>query len=93
MIIKVILFVFIYLLIGIITLEGIAWYDRKSKSVYKWVEDHDDVDNVIVVLMWPILLPIIGVCIFFVGLAYLIKGIRIFYTTIVYLIIVFIKNI
>lgn len=83
MIFKVILIIFAYLLIGIAVLEIILWHDRKVDFVDGWICDpNDDVEQALTVLSWPIVLPILWIY----GLRYLIKGVRIFFTTIVYLI-------
>lgn len=82
MIIKVILIIFAYLLIGIAVLEWVLWLDRKTSSSDKWINEEDDWEQTITVIIWPVVLPMLWVY----GLKYLIKGVRIFFTTIVYLI-------
>ena len=86
MIIKVILIIFVYLIIGIAVLEGILWRDRKVSFIDKWIDDDDDVEQSLVVVSWPVMIPILGIYILYLGLKYLIKGVRIFFTAIVYLI-------
>lgn len=86
MIIKVILIIFAYLLIGIAVLEGILWRDRKVSFIDKWADETDDVELVLIVIFWPVAIPVLGLYILFIGLKHLIKGVRIFFTTIIYLI-------
>lgn len=89
-VIKVILIIFAYLMVGIAILEGLLWYDRHHYSNYTWIED--DFDQVIIVTCWPfVLIPIIF-AILYIGLVYFIKGTRIFFTTIVYLLAAIISN-
>lgn len=91
MIIKVILIIFVYLLIGIAVLEVELWHDRKVDFIERWVKDPtDDVEVTMTVIFWPaIFLMMVAFILFiylFTGLNHLIKGIRIFFTTIIYLI-------
>lgn len=92
MIIKIILLVFIYLFIGVLVLEGLAWYDRKHPWEESWIEGHDDLDQAIAVLLWPLILILVTLGILFFGFVRFIKGIRVFYTTIIYLIIAIIDK-
>lgn len=86
MIINVILIIFAYLLIGVAVLEGILWRDRKKNFIEKWIDETDDVGTSLIVMFWPATIPVLGGYILFIGLKHLIKGVRIFFTTIVYLI-------
>ena len=86
MIIKVILIIFAYLLVGIAVLEWVLWLDRKTSSSDKWINEEDDWEQSLVVVSWPVMIPILGIYILYLGLKYLIKGVRIFFTAIVYLI-------
>ncbi len=86
MIIKVILLIFAYLLIGIAVLEVVLWHDRKVGSYDNWIDEDDEIDQSLAVMMWPILIPTLSIYILHIGLKHLIKGVRIFFTTIVYLI-------
>lgn len=82
MIIKIMLLIFAYLLVGIAVLEWVLWLDRKTSSSDKWINEKDDWEQTITVILWPVVLPMLGIYV----LTYLIKGVRIFFTTIVYLI-------
>lgn len=82
MIIKVILIIFAYLLIGIAVLEWVLWSDRKTSSSDKWINDEDDWEQTMTVILWPVILPMLWIY----GLKYLIKGVRIFFTATVYII-------
>lgn len=87
MIFKAIFFIFAYLLIGIAVLEGVLWHDRKVGFVDSWLYDEkDDVEQSLVVILWPGVLPKLWIYLLCIGLKYLIKAVRIFFTTIVYLI-------
>lgn len=86
MIIKVILLIFVYLLIGIAVLEGVLWRDRKVSMFDRWMDATDEIDQTLTVMIWPVFIPILGLYILHIGLKHLIKGVRIFFTTIVYLI-------
>lgn len=84
MVIKVILIIIAYFLIGVAVLEGLSWYDRQHYDNYTWIED--ELDQVTTVTFWPfVLIPVI-LAILYKGLVYFIKGVRIFFTTIIYLI-------
>lgn len=85
MLIKIMLLIFAYLLIGIAVLEGVLWHDRKVGFVDNWLYDEkDDVEQSLVVILWPIALPMIWIYALHLGLKHLIKGVRIFFTAIVY---------
>lgn len=86
MIIKVILIIFAYLLIGIAVLECILWRDRREGFIERWVDTTDDVEQVLAVILWPAILPALGFYLLCIGLMHLIKGVRIFFTATVYLI-------
>lgn len=92
MIIKVILLVFAYLLTGVAILEGLLCYDRRSYSRSNWIDYRDDFEQVMVVAFWPLILPIIIIGVLYIGLVRFIKIVRIFFTTIVYLIAVIIDK-
>ena len=86
MIIKVILIIFAYLLIGIAVLEIMLWHDRKVGFIDKWIDETSDWEQTFTVILWPIVLPMLWLYALNLGLKCLIKGVRIFFTTIVYLI-------
>lgn len=86
MIIKVILIIFVYLLIGIAVLEVMLWRDRKVSFIDKWVDAEDEVEQTMTVILWPVILPMLWVYLLNIGLKRLIKGVRIFFTATVYII-------
>lgn len=86
MIIKVILIIFAYLLIGIAVLEGTLWLDRKDGHTDKWVDEDEDTEQTLAVILWPVILPMLWIYLLNIGLKHLIKGVRIFFTAIVYII-------
>lgn len=87
MIIKVMLVIFIYLLIGIAVLEIMLWRDRKVDYIKRLIEDpKDDAELITTVVYWPVLVIVLGIYILYFGLKHLIKGTRIFFTAIVYLV-------
>ena len=94
MIIKVILYLVAYLFIGITFLELELWHDRKVDFIKRWVNDPtDDIEVTMTVIFWPVIFLVmvayllcIGFSHLFIGLNHFIKGIRIFFITIVYLI-------
>lgn len=86
MIIKVMLVIFIYLLIGIAVLEIMLWRDRKVGFIDKWIDETSDYEQTSVVILWPIALPMVWIYLLFIGLKHLIKGVRIFFTATVYII-------
>lgn len=85
MIIKIILIIFAYLLIGIAVLEVMLWHDRKVGFFDKWIDETSDWEQTSAVILWPIVLPMIWIYVLHLGLKHLIKGVRIFFTAIVYL--------
>lgn len=92
MIIKIILIIFAYLLIGIAVLEGVLWRDRRKSYIDRWVDDDEDAEMCIVVIFWPIAIPLLLAYILYILLKHLIKCVRIFFTTIVYLIVAIIDK-
>ncbi len=94
MIIKVILIIFAYLLIGCAILEIILWHDRKVDFTDTWLSDpKDEVEQNLTVILWPFIIPelcirILAIVIelMFKETGILIKGIRVIFTTMVYVI-------
>lgn len=85
MIIKVMLIIFIYFIMGFVTLEILLYEDRKEANpIYKWIKD--DTDQTAAFILWPFIIPILGIFALFTGLKFLVKKTRILYTTIIYLI-------
>lgn len=85
MIIKVMLVIFIYFIMGFVTLEILLYQDRKeTDSTLKWIKD--DTDQTTAFILWPFIIPFLGLYVLFIGLKSLIKRIRILYTTIIFLI-------
>lgn len=56
MILKIIALVFGYLLCGVGTLELVKLHDRKVDWINRWVDDSDELDEVFVVVLFPVLL-------------------------------------
>lgn len=83
MIFKVILLIFAYLLIGIAILEVMLWHDRKVGFIDKWINENDW-EQTFTVILWPIVFPMLWLYALNLGLKHLIKGVRIFFTAIVY---------
>lgn len=91
MIVKVVLIIFIYLIMGFVSLEILLYLDRKeTDSTYKWI--HDDLDQTAAFILWPIIIPVLGLYALFIGLRFLIKGTRILYTTMIFLILTIIDK-
>lgn len=94
MIIKVMLIIFAYLLIGIAILEIILWHDRKVDLIDTWLSDpKDEVDQTLAAIFWPLIIPELCIRIPFIVIKFmfkltgiLIKGIRVIFTTLVYVI-------
>lgn len=82
--IKVMLIVFIYFIMGFVTLEILLYEDRKETNpIYKWIKD--DTDQTAAFILWPFIIPVLGLFALFTGLKFLIKKTRILYLTMVYL--------
>lgn len=91
MIIKVMLIIFVYFIMGFVSLEILLYLDRKeTDSTYKWI--HDDTDQTAAFILWPIIISTLGLYALFIGLKSLIKGTRILYTTIIFLILTIIDK-
>lgn len=91
MIVKVVLIIFMYLIMGFVSLEILLYLDRKeADSTYKWI--HDDIDQTAAFILWPIIIPALGLYALFIGLKSLIKGTRILYTTIIFIILTIIDK-
>lgn len=91
MIVKVVLIIFMYLIMGFVSLEILLYLDRKeTDSTYKWI--HDDIDQTAAFILWPFIIPVLGMYALFIGLKSLIKGTRIIYTTIIFIILTIIDK-
>lgn len=87
--IKVLIFIIMYLLCGIGTLELILFHDRKVDGLFdKWEGDLDTTDQTIVVILFPMFI----VLILFWAIGLIIKGLRVFITTIVYSLVALIRG-
>lgn len=90
MYLKIIAGVFIYLLCGIGTLELALLHDRHTDDWFdKWIEDGDET---IIVILFPVILPLMILHYLYIGLGKLIKYIRITITLIVFAIVVLFKR-
>ena len=92
MIIKIIAFVFGYLLCGVGTLELVKLHDRHSDWINRWFDDFDELDDVFVVVMFPAWLLMILLWAIGKASALFIKVVRTVFTTIVYIIIALVKG-
>lgn len=91
MIVKVMLVIFIYFIMGFVTLEILLFQDRKETDfTLKWIKD--DADQTAAFILWPFIIPFLGLYVLFIGLKSLIKRIRILYTTIIFLILTIIDK-
>lgn len=94
MIIKIMLIIFAYLLIGCAVLEIILWHDRKADLTDTWLSDpKDEVEQNLTAILWPFIIPelfirilVIVIEFMFKEIGILIKGIRVIFTTLVYVI-------
>jgi len=93
-VIKVILIIFAYSLIGIAVMEMVLWHDMKCAYNDEWLDLVDDTDQTtLTVILWPfVLIKLFMLCIgtafvyMFKALGVFIKGVRKFFRTVVYLI-------
>lgn len=83
--IKVITIVFIYFLLGTITLSIMAAYDRISDDTIPMLDIQDNAEVAMVVLLWPLFVLLALLYVIFVWIpAKLAKGIMIIITAIIY---------
>lgn len=83
--IKVIAIVFIYFLLGTITLSIMAAYDRISDDTIPMLDIQDNVEVAMVILLWPLFVLLAVLYVIFVWIpAKLAKGIMIIITAIIY---------
>ena len=92
MILKIIGVVFGYLLCGVGVLELVRLHDRHTDWINQWLASDDELEQVIVVVLYPfflvILIPwLIGKFVFV-----FIKAVQMLFTTLAYLIVVLIKG-
>lgn len=92
MILKIIALVFGYLLGGVGTLELVKLHDRHSEWINRWGDDSDELDEVMVVVLFPVLLLMILLWAIGKAIAFFIKVVRTVFTTIVYTIIALVKG-
>lgn len=85
--IKVITILFIYFLLGTITLSIMAAYDRMSEEPIPMLDTQDNIEVAMVVLLWPLFILLAVFYVIFVWIpAKLAKGIMTIITAIVYVI-------
>lgn len=83
--IKVITIVFIYFLIGTITLSIMAAYDRMSEDPLPMLDTQDNIEVAMVVLLWPLFVLLAVLYVIFVWIpAKLAKAIMTIATAIIY---------
>lgn len=83
--IKVTTIVFIYFLLGTITLSIMAAYDRISDDTIPMLDIQDNVEVAMVVLLWPLFVLLAVLYVIFVWIpAKLAKGIMTIVTAIIY---------
>ena len=90
MILKVILGILLYLLIGVGVLEIVKWHDRNVDWVDAWIMF--DEFEVLCVVFWIFPLMWIVFWLLYKGLYQFIRITRIFFTTIVYTVIALLKG-
>ena len=85
--IKVITILFIYFLLGTITLSIMAAYDRMSEDPIPMLDTQDNIEVAMVVLLWPLFVLLAVLYIIFVWIpAKAAKGIMTIITAIIYVI-------
>lgn len=85
--IKVITILFIYFLLGTITLSIMAAYDRMSEDSIPMLDTQDNTEVAMVVLLWPLFVLLAVLYVIFVWIpAKLAKGIMTIITAIIYVI-------
>lgn len=83
--IKVITIVFIYFLLGTITLSIMAAYDRMSDDPLPMLDTQDNIEVAMVVLLWPLFVLLAVLYVIFVWIpAKLAKSIMTIVTAIIY---------
>lgn len=92
MILKIIGLIFGYLLCGVGTLELVKLHDRKVDWINRWVDDSDELDEVFVVVLFPVLLLMMLLWAIGKAIALFIKAVRTVFTTIVYTIVALIRG-
>jgi ABC-type transport system involved in cytochrome bd biosynthesis fused ATPase/permease subunit len=92
MIFKIIGLIFGYLLCGVGTLELVKLHDRHSEWINRWVDDSDELDEVFVVVLFPVLLLMILLWAIGKAIAFFIKVVRTVFITIVYIIVALVKG-
>ena len=85
--IKVITILFIYFLLGTITLSIMAAYDRMSEDPIPMLDTQENIEVAMVVLLWPLFVLLAVLYVIFVWIpAKLAKGIMTIITAIIYVI-------
>lgn len=92
MILKVIAFIFAYLLCGTGTLELIRLHDRHSEWLDRWADDADETEEVMVIVLFPLMLLIMLFWLLKKNIALLAKTIRTVVTMAIYTTIALIKG-
>ena len=92
MILKVIAFIFAYLLCGTGTLELIRLHDRHSNWLDRWADDADETDEVMVIVLFPLMLLFMLLWVLGKIIALFTKAIRTVVTTVIYMTIALIKG-
>ena len=92
MILKIIAFVFGYLLCGVGVLELVRLHDRHTDWIGKWIDDDDEIEQVMVVLLFPVALSFLILLVVGKIVFWFIKIVQTVFTTLIYTIVALVKG-
>lgn len=92
MILKIIALVFGYLLCGVGVLELVRLHDRHTDWIDKWMDDDDEIEQVMVVLLFPVALLFLILFVIRKIVFWFIKTVQTVFTTLIYTIVALVKE-
>lgn len=92
MILRIIALVFGYLLCGVGVLELVRLHDRHTDWIDKWMDDDDEIEQVMVVLLFPVALLFLIFWVVRKIVFWFIKIVQTVFTTLIYTIVALIRG-
>ena len=92
MILRILALVFGYLLCGVGVLELVRFHDRHTDWIGKWMDEDDEIEQVMVVLLFPVALLFLFLWVVRKIVFWFIKTVQTVFTTLIYTIVALVKG-